>query len=107
MGHTGGSMRCNSSFNEEETDMIAIAAEARSALTLSLRPDGSLEARVGEQEATVWIRQSFPWSDPGRLLSLRDADDEEFAFVADVAELEAASRRALERALVFAGFVLE
>jgi len=55
----------------------------------------------------VRLRQCFPWSEPGRHLSLRDDDDEEVALVDDPATLAPASRRALERALAEAGFVLE
>src|SRR5436190_24161452 len=39
--------------------------------------------------------------------ALRDDDEEEFALVADVSELDALSRRVLEEALVAAGFVFE
>src|SRR5213075_707794 len=55
----------------------------------------------------VWVRQTFPWSEPARYLSLRDDDEEEFALVPDASGLEPVSRRALEQALVIAGFVLE
>lgn len=49
----------------------------------------------------------FPWSMPGRHLSLRDEDEKEVAFVADPAELDDASREALLGAIAEAGFVLE
>jgi len=55
----------------------------------------------------VWVRRCFPWSEPGRYLSLRDGDEEEFALIRDPAELDAASREALETALALAGFVFE
>jgi len=55
----------------------------------------------------VWVRRCFPWSEPGHYLSLRDGDEEEFALVRDPAELDAASRAALETALALAGFVFE
>src|SRR5213076_564210 len=42
-----------------------------------------------------------------RFVSLRDDDEEEFALVRDPAELDPASRRVLEEALVAAGFVFE
>jgi hypothetical protein len=67
--------------------------------------DGRLWARRGEQAAPVRVVRSFPWSAPDRYLSLRTTDDEEFALVADLASLDAASRRALEQALTEAGFV--
>jgi Domain of unknown function (DUF1854) len=76
-------------------------------LQLEFRSDGSLWAtREGEQRP-VSVRRCFPWSEPTQHLSLRDADEEEFALVRDPAELDPRSRAALERALAVAGFVFE
>ncbi|PYO94907.1 MAG: hypothetical protein DMD62_04025 [Gemmatimonadetes bacterium] len=83
------------------------SATVTRALTLEWRADGSLWAVRGEEERAVSVRRCFPWSEPGRHLSLRDADEEEFAFVRDPAELDPRSRAALERALEVAGFVFE
>ena len=82
------------------------AATARpGALVVEHRPDGRLWAiRAGEARPVV-VRRCFPWSEPGRYLSLRDEDDREFALVRDPAELDADSREALGAALVAAGFV--
>lgn len=49
----------------------------------------------------------FPWSSPLELVSLRDEQDEEHLLVADPSELDAASARALEAALLGVGFVLD
>jgi hypothetical protein len=76
-------------------------------LTLEWRADGSLWAVRGEEEQAVSVRRCFPWTEPTRHLSLRDADEEEFAFVRDPADLDARSRAALEAALAVAGFVFE
>ena len=76
-------------------------------LALEQRADGRLWAVRGDEERAVWVRRCFPWSEPGRYLSLRDGDEEEFALVRDPAELDAASRAALEGALALAGFVFE
>jgi hypothetical protein len=78
-----------------------------SPLTLRAAGDGRLIARVGGKWVTVRLRQCFPWSEPGRHLSLRDDGDEEVALVDDPATLAPESRRALERALAEAGFVLQ
>jgi hypothetical protein len=51
------------------------------------------------------VRRCFPWSEPSRYVSLRDDEEEEFALVADLDHLDAASRQALEAALAEAGFV--
>jgi hypothetical protein len=53
------------------------------------------------------VHRCFPWSEPGKFLSLRDRENEEFALVPDVAGLGTESRHALEAALLEAGFVLE
>ena len=77
-----------------------------SELTIERRPDGRLVAAKEGEGRAVTVRQAFPWSEPGRFLSLRDDDEEEFALVEAVDELDAASRQVLEEALVVAGFVL-
>ena len=76
-------------------------------LRLEHRHDGQLWAVAGERECPVWVRRCFPWSAPSRFVSLRDGDEEEVALVRDLAELGDDSRRALERALAEAGFVIE
>ncbi|HLZ44356.1 MAG TPA: DUF1854 domain-containing protein [Gemmatimonadales bacterium] len=83
------------------------SATATRALSLEWRADGSLWATKDEEERPVSVRRCFPWSEPARHLSLRDTDEEEFAFVQDPAELDARSRAALETALTVAGFVFE
>lgn len=75
-------------------------------LVLARRADGRLTAAHHGVESVVWVRQAFPWTEPGRFLSLRNDAEDEVALVEDVAGLEPASRRALEEALVVAGFVL-
>ena len=74
-------------------------------LRLAHRSDGQLWAARGGEESAVRVRRAFPWSEPARFISLRDAQDQEFALVADPGELDTASRRALEAALAAAGFV--
>ena len=74
---------------------------------LEQRVDGQLWARAGGREVRVKVRRCFPWTEPGRFVSLRDADGEEVALVRDAGELDARSRTALEDALAEAGFVLE
>src|SRR6267142_2131387 len=88
--------------------MTALASKPYTGtLSLEWRSDGSLWAMRGEDERAVSVRRCFPWSEPTRHLSLRDADEEEFALVRDPAELDPRSRAALERALAVAGFVFE
>ena len=70
--------------------------------------DGRLVAVVEGAHVPVRLRQCFPWSEPHRHLSLRDAEDREVALVEDPAALaDAESRGALEAALAEAVFVLE
>jgi hypothetical protein len=78
---------------------------SRAEVTLERRADGRLWAGRGDVERSVTVRRCFPWSEPARYVSLRDEDEEEFALVADLADLDPASRSALETALAEAGFV--
>ncbi len=66
----------------------------------------SPNATDGEPRA-VRVCRLFPWSHPTHYVSLRDGDDEEVSLVRQPADLDAASREALEVALAEAGFVME
>lgn len=81
--------------------------ERLKSLFLERREDGQLWARIDGDTRSVRVHRCFPWSEPGQYLSLRDPENREFALVTDVRELKAESRKALEEALVEAGFVLE
>jgi hypothetical protein len=89
------------------TETLAREASPKTELALRTSPDGRLLARIAAAWVPVRLRQCFPWSEPGRHISLRDDGDEELALVDDPAGLPPESRRALERALAEAGFVLE
>ena len=62
---------------------------------------------MGAARVRVVVRRCFPWSEPGRYVSLRDADQAEVALVRDPADLTPASREALGLAMAEAGFVFE
>jgi hypothetical protein len=96
----------NTAFRKRAASPVASAAQ-RERLTLERRPDGTLSARRGEEHRVVHVRRCFPWSEPGRFISLRDDDGEEFALVADASELDEAARLVLEEALAEAGFVFD
>ena len=74
---------------------------------LELGPDGRLRVTTGWETKAVVVRRCFPWSEPGKYISLRDEDQEEVALIKDVAELTPESRSALELAMAEAGFVFE
>ena len=82
------------------------SAEERRALSLEIDESGQLFV-ADDPPVAVRVRQCFPWSEPHRYLSLRDASDREIAIVQNPATLDEESRAALERALGIAGFVLE
>ena len=75
--------------------------------TLRRGKDGRLLVLVDDKPVAVRLRQCFPWSEPNRHVSLRDSEDREVLLVEDPATLGPESRRALERALADAGFVLD
>jgi hypothetical protein len=80
---------------------------ARHVFFVERRSDGRLWVIDARGETPVELVRAFPWSAPGRYLSLRDANGEERAFVSDTRLLDRASRAALEAALARAGFVLD
>lgn len=85
----------------------SLELESSTELVLRNSGDGRLFAIVDGEAVAVRLRQCFPWSEPHRHLSLRDEDDEEVALLEDPATLAPESRRALEKTLAEAGFVLE
>lgn len=87
--------------------MVQFNEDHRKELTIERRLDGQLWATMDGDERPVRVHRCFPWSEPGRFLSLRDQDNEEFALVGALDELSLASRRVLEGAIAEAGFVLE
>ena len=91
-----------------QSSVVSRSARSMTEAQLTLRHagDGRLVAYVGERAVDVKLRQAFPWSEPERYLSLRDAGDREVAFIGDPASLDGESRQALERALEEAAFVL-
>jgi hypothetical protein len=88
-------------------ETLAREASTEPQLALRTSPDGRLLARVGGKWVGVRVRQCFPWSEPGRHISLRNDADEEIALVDDPASLAPDSHHALEHALAEAGFVLD
>jgi hypothetical protein len=79
----------------------------RSSPRLWLGADQRLWLDHAGRTVSVQPVRCFPWSAPGELISLRDADDEELHLVESLDDLEPASRAALASAMLSAGFVLE
>ncbi len=68
-----------------------------SAFRLRRDDDGTVWFRRGdEKEIRVNLHLCFPWSAPGRYLSLRDEKKNELVLIEDPAELDGASRAALQ-----------
>jgi hypothetical protein len=80
-----------------------------SALPERLHLDDALRLWLSRGERSVRVRpvRCFPWSSPGELVSLRDEDDREELLVERLGDLDPASARALDAALLGSGFVLE
>lgn len=74
---------------------------------LERRVDGQIWAVHDGQARAVRVTRCFPWSAPSRLISLRDERRREFLLIQDPAQLDEASRRLLEEALVEADFVFD
>lgn len=69
--------------------------------------DGRLHVHVDGATHAVRVRRCFPWTEPGRFISLRTEEDREVALIAEPAALDDASRRVLEDALAEAGFLFD
>lgn len=76
-------------------------------LRLERRRDGQLWAVRNGEERPVRVHRLFPWSEDAQHVSLRDVQNREFALVGPEEPLDDASARALQDAMVAAGFVLE
>lgn len=69
-------------------------------IQLKRDPDGRLYIHSNPETWTpVTIRPCFPWSRPGTFLSLRDAENREYALIPDPENLPDPSRTALLEAL--------
>lgn len=68
---------------------------------------GLLEVVRKDKRTPVKVCQSFPWTHPGRFLSLRDSEGKEKAFINNIEDLDAESQAALFEELTDARFVLE
>ena len=85
----------------------AISENLFASVSLWNGKDGQLFAQTPKGPVSVRAVRCFPWSSPGRYVSLRDADEDEVALVRDLSELDPVSKRALTLALLEAGFVFE
>lgn len=74
---------------------------------LEQRSDGQLWYVKGEQSIAVTVKPCFPWTQPGKYISLRNKEDKEVMLINDVSMLDTESQQALELALLDVGFVLE
>jgi hypothetical protein len=83
------------------------AAGERAPLVLRKGTDGRLWYGHASEARPVAVLRCFPWSEPGRYVSLRDDAGVEVGLVRDPADLDPLSRAALEEALAEAGFLLE
>jgi len=98
----GGAAQGRDSETPAETE-----AGPRPRVVLERRVDGKLWLVRPQGDVSVELVRCFPWTAPKRYLSLRNKDGEEQAFVADSAELDESSRRAVEATLARSSFVLE
>ncbi len=76
-------------------------------LKIERAKDGQIWVYKNDQPTAVKVSCCFPWTEPGKYISLRDKDDVEVALIDTLAELDTDSRRVIEEALAEVGFVLE
>ena len=70
-------------------------------------PNGQLGVRRDGAVTAAKVRLCFPWSSPGRYVSLCDEKNNELALITDVAQLDPDTRALIEQALAEAGFLFE
>ena len=70
------------------------------------KENGLLSLRKEEKEVEVFLKQCFPWSQPGEFISLRDKDDNEVFLIEKISDLESETRVLIEEELAFSQFVL-
>jgi hypothetical protein len=66
---------------------------------LALRRPGA------EPKEDVRVRRAFPWSEPGRYISVRDSEGKELLLIDDLAAIEPGQRRVIENALATTSFI--
>jgi len=76
-------------------------------LQIDRSADGQLIVVIDGKPVAARAVKCFPWSEPQRFISLRDDKNNELMLVNDLTQLDPASRKALELALLESGFVLE
>jgi len=76
-------------------------------VALRLDDHGRLLLVDGEECTPVRVQLCFPWTEPARYFSLRDAEDKEVFFVEDPSRLDVPSREALLEAVQRTRFVFE
>lgn len=67
---------------------------------------GFLTTLYGEKEIELHIKQCFPWSNPGKFLSLRDKDDNEIILIEDLDDCSLDIKKLIEEELKFSQFIL-
>jgi hypothetical protein len=79
----------------------------RPRFVLERRVDGKLWLLRGGHAVAVDLVRCFPWTEPRRFFSFRDAKGDEHAFVRDLDDLEPESRAVVTETLRRASFVLD
>lgn len=59
----------------------------------------------GQETADVRVRLAFPWSNPGRFVSIRSPEGKELLLIEDLAGADPDLRRAVEQALAQGSFI--
>lgn len=92
---------------ESARSSVAVPEEAYQAFQLERRVDGKLWLVRTDGAVAVDVVRCFPWSEPRRFLSFRNAEGEEQAFIRDLDELDPRSRGVAAETLRRASFVLD
>lgn len=94
-------------IDEHSTEPRTLSSQEAADLVITRRADGQLLLTRDGVQCEVRVRLCFPWSEPTRYFTFRDAKEAEVALVRELADLNEASRREVETSLTEAGFVLQ
>lgn len=88
------------------TSLQSAGSSEMTAISLRLRAECDLVAKIGNSSHLVHLKPCFPWTNPNRYISVRDTEGNELYYLDSLTLLDPQSREAAEVSLAETGFVL-
>ena len=100
-------MTITNKAKKTDQDLLPVEEIASDIMEIKRLGDGRLSVYQNNSATQVKVCLCFPWTKPGRYISLRDEKNNEIAFIKDINELEPLSQQVVAQAMAEAGFVLQ